>query len=143
MFITHACPEIAPKWWDEIGKTNCVFMLNVTSFICKCHWSDAKKIRSYFRIPELSELWDQLVIFSLIKIMLACWPYPTDGIAIGKTGCGFTSNVLSVIRRPHRAQRVHIGKNISVSFQSLGGSINPAGQNERSVDDFVNLWTCS
>ena len=46
-------------------------------------------------------------------------------------------------RPPHRAQRVHIGKNISVSFQSLGGSINPAGQNERSVDDFVNLWTCS
>ena len=43
----------------------------------------------------------------------------------------------------HRPQRVHIGKNISVSFQSLGGSINPAGQNERSVDDFVSLWTCS
>ena len=90
--------------------------------------------------------------------MLACWPHPTDGIAvggwnltqsdsrldeIGKTNCVFTSNVLSVIRKPHRAQRVHIGKNISVSFQSLGGSINPAGQNERSVDDFVNLWTCS
>ena len=44
---------------------------------------------------------------------------------------------------PHRPQRVHIGKNISVSFQSLGGGINPAGQNERSVDDFLSLWTCS
>ena len=43
----------------------------------------------------------------------------------------------------HRTQRVHIGKNISVSFQSLGGGIDPAGQNERSVDDFVSLWTSS
>ena len=43
----------------------------------------------------------------------------------------------------HRAQKIGIGKNISVSFQSLGGGINPAGQNERSVDDFVSLWTCS
>ena len=42
----------------------------------------------------------------------------------------------------HRAQRVDIGKNISVSFQSLGGGINPAGQNESSVDDFVSLCTC-
>ena len=88
------------KWcrWGEIGKTNCVFMLNVTSFICKCHWSEAKKIRSYFRIPELSELWYQLVIFSGIEIMVACWPHPTDGIAIDKPDFVFTSNVLSVIR---------------------------------------------
>ena len=29
----------------------------------------------------------------------------------------------------HRPQRIHFGKNISVRFQSLGGGINPAGQN--------------
>ena len=29
----------------------------------------------------------------------------------------------------HRTQRVHIGKNISVSFQSLRGGTIPAGQN--------------
>ena len=46
-------------------------------------------------------------------------------------------------RGTHRTQRVHIGKNILVSFQSLGGGIDPAGQNERSVDDFVSLWTSS
>ena len=34
------------------------------------------------------------------------------------------------LERPaHRTQRVHIGKNISVSVQSLRGSIIPAGQN--------------
>ena len=127
MFITHACPEIVPKWWDEVGKTNCVFMLNVTSFICKCHWSEAKKIRSYFRIPELYELWYQLVIFSGIEIMVACWPHPTDGIAvggwkltqsdsrldeIGKTNCVFTSNVLSVIRK----RNWWVAKNIRTCF---------------------------
>ena len=61
--------------WDEIGKTKCVFISLI----------GGKKIRSYFRIPELSELWDQLVIFSGIKIVVACWPHPTDGIAVD--GC--------------------------------------------------------
>ena len=40
--------------WDEIGKIKCVFISLI----------GGKKIRSYFRMPELSELWDQLVILS-------------------------------------------------------------------------------
>ena len=52
--MSRNCPKVM---MDEIGKTNCVFKSNVTSHICKCHWSEAKKMGSYFRIPELSELW--------------------------------------------------------------------------------------
>ena len=32
-------------------------------------------------------------------------------------------------QRSHRSQRIHIGKNISLRFQWVRGSINPAGQN--------------
>ena len=117
------CTDLSSKSWNKSHPTTCLAH----------RYSDVFR-SSLFHHPSF--LRD--VIGSDQHIGMLSAPCFVSGVPL--RACKHASSYY--VHSPHRAQKVHIGKNISASFQSLGGGINPAGQNERSVDDFVSLCTC-